>query len=244
MNFKKAVIAGVLLVVGSTLGFAAQGNSSATLDKQLKKAAAEALLPEGDAYKKMYARLYKSDKEACNKILGILQRNEWLPFETRNKNIADYKKIVGAAAQNAVKKYKNYAAYRNAAIIYAAEDSWDDTHNISANSLANATKYADSAIEKSGNNPVWEMYLIKAEVADHYYNFAELSNMSVSDNDVFTKEVKRRPGEVKAMLKDYEKVGKLEPKQAPWGWMAQLYEALGNQKDASLCQTNSRTYKK
>jgi len=176
-------------------------------------------------------------------IKTSLERNEILPLNLfRNHDLDGHKKELGQLAQRQVAKHKNYTAYYNAALIYLTEDYFDEIYNLTDTEMANIKKYATEAIRLSPKTP--DMYLVRGMAILNGYNFGEAGNMSYSGRDCFTPLVKERITEVRAMLRDFEKVGELNPSMAPWRSMQEFYEALGNTEAARRCAAKAETYER
>lgn len=173
-------------------------------------------------------------------VIEKLTRNEILPLYVNSFlsfDNASNKEKIGKLAQQQVVKHRNYVAYYNAAVVYFVSDEFlgfDTSRYLSENDIANVVKYATKAIELSGKNPCPNMYLLRAEakMKDHGL-FGFFGPYMEEEPEVsWAKENKALAREI---LKDLEKVEKLNPKYAPYWKMAKLYEGIGDKANAKRC---------
>lgn len=240
MNGKKMMVLALLLTLGSGMGF------SETLTNAVQRSVSAAA--QGNACSNLKN---KNQKSECEKYLKTLQSNEYLEFFRSSGGyvygdfivaIKDYKPILAKAAEESVQKYHNYSAYRNAAIVYVADDA--DTGNSSSTlSKASATKakdFASKAINsaEAQSVPAPEMYFVRALADIHYYGLIDYGTITSSQANARAHQQVLENN----ILPDLEKVGKISPYYTPWGWMEFMYDALGRKTDVQRCHEKQSVY--
>lgn len=237
MNLKRMMILALLLTLGSGMGFA----------DPLTNAVQRGV---SSAQKNACSRLENEYQRAdCEKYLKTIQNNEYLEFFYSSGGyhdyieIKDYKIVLTEAAEKSVEKYNNYSAYRNAAIVYMADDF--ETKDISdskilKNSAIRAKHFATKAIERSEAQsvPAPEMYFVRALTDIRYYGLVDYGTIShakkhaLDHKDVLENNI----------LPDLEKVGKISPYYTPWDWMEFMYDTLDLKAEAQRCHDMQSIY--
>lgn len=196
------------------------------------------------------AGLSYADEWTCAKVEQKVQRNEPLPVDVINADLTSCKTRLANILQEFLgelnkpahqrkRQLSPYVLYSNAAIIYATEDEWSDWHAIYENSFANVKKYATKAIGLEGSRRSPNMHYVRAITVERYFNL----DMAGNQGDQCLKDtVNQSVNEVKAMLRDFEEVGRRQPSMAPWFSMANYYEILGQRDNARRCRAKAREY--
>lgn len=245
MNSKKMMVLALLLTLGTGMAFAE--NLTRAVKKGAFAAAAAARAQRVNTCSDL-ENVYQIPD--CEQYLKTLQSNEYLEFFLPSGGyhgyyeIKDYKTLLTEAAEKSVGKYENYSAYRNAAIVYVAEDfetSRSSDPTLSKNSATKAKEYATKAINRAEAQsvPAPEMYFVRALADIRYYRLIDYGMISLAQKHALEhKDILERN-----VLPDLEKVGKVSPYHTPWGWMEFMYEALGHKEDAERCHEMENKYR-
>lgn len=264
MNLKRMMALVLLLTLGSGMGFAD------SLTKAVQKGISSSMKKACN-----HKMLFLVARPECEELVRKIENNEVLEFFRYPKGLSSsypyvrlYKHVLTKAAQNALRKYGDYRAYRNAAIIYVIDDGINESRIaercLNVQSKENVRLYATEAIKQAPTQKAKaEMYYVRALADINYYGLTSKDIPSVetfayyhdpgiingavtyNDRDSVKKIARQNKGALENhILPDFEKVGKISPKHAPWDWMEFMYNVLGKTTDAKRCQDKYNVYGK